>query len=133
MYTGGMGSGKRNAEGRRLLEFCNERELCVANTWFYKADKRKITSSAGGYKKECDVLLVGEKYRKYIRHVKVISLELQLLVVLDLDIKVLKKVVRKQRIIRRKIWILIENQTRIRLEKRIKELINTGVLDLWKT
>ena len=91
MYTGGMGSGKRNAEERGLLEFCNERELCVANTWFYKADKRKITSSAGGCKKECDVLLVGEKYRKYIRHVKVISLELQLLVVLDLGYKGFKK------------------------------------------
>ena len=31
---GGNGVGKRNAEGRRLLEFCDERELCVANTWF---------------------------------------------------------------------------------------------------
>ena len=28
----GNGVGKRNAEGRRLLEFCDERELCVANT-----------------------------------------------------------------------------------------------------
>ena len=43
---GGMVLGK-NAEGR-LLEFCDVRELCVANTWFYKADKRKITYSAGG-------------------------------------------------------------------------------------
>ena len=32
---GGNGVGKRNAEGR-LLEFCDERELCVANTWFKK-------------------------------------------------------------------------------------------------
>ena len=40
---GGNGVGKRNAEGRRLLEFCDERELCVANTWFKKTDKRKIT------------------------------------------------------------------------------------------
>ena len=39
---GGNGVGKRNAEGRRLLEFCDERELCVANTWFKKTDKRKI-------------------------------------------------------------------------------------------
>ena len=29
---GGNGIGKRNAEGRRLLEFCDKRELCVANT-----------------------------------------------------------------------------------------------------
>ena len=29
---GGNGVGKRNVEGRRLLELCNERELCVVNT-----------------------------------------------------------------------------------------------------
>ena len=40
---------------------------------------------------------------------------------------------RKQRIIRRKIWRLNENQTRVRLEKRVKELVSTDVLDLWKT
>ena len=55
---GGNGIGKRNAEGRRLLEFCDERELCVANTWFYKADKKKITYSAGGCKTEIDFVLV---------------------------------------------------------------------------
>ena len=84
------GIGKRNAKGRRLLEFCDERELSVANTWFYKADKRKITHSAGGCQTEIDFVLVGEKYRKYIRDVKVIPWELQhKLVVVDLDKKVL--------------------------------------------
>ena len=33
---GGYGIGKRNVEGRRLLVFCDEKELCVANTWFEK-------------------------------------------------------------------------------------------------
>ena len=28
----GNGIGTRNAEGKMLLEFCDERELCVANT-----------------------------------------------------------------------------------------------------
>ena len=49
----------------------------MANTWFYKADKRKIIYSASGYKTEIDFVLVGEKYRKYIRDVKVIPWELQ--------------------------------------------------------
>ena len=31
---GGNGIGLRNAEGRMLLEFCDERELCVGNAWF---------------------------------------------------------------------------------------------------
>ena len=117
----GNGIGKRNAEGSRLLEFCDERELCVANTWSCKIDKRKITYNAGGCETEIDFVLVGEKYRKYIRDVKVILWELQhRLVVVDLNKKILKKVVRKKRIIRRKIWKLNENRTIVRFEKRVK-------------
>ena len=33
---GGNGIGERNVEGKMLLEFCDEKELCVANTWFKK-------------------------------------------------------------------------------------------------
>ena len=51
--------------------------------------------------------------------------------VVDLDKKVLKKVVRKQRIIRRKVWKLNENRTSIRFEKRVKELVSTDAPDLW--
>ena len=36
------------------------------------------------------------------------------MVVADLDEEVLKKVVRKERIIRRKVWKLNENRTRVR-------------------
>ena len=60
---GGNGNGKRNTEGRRLLKFCDEKELCWANTWYYKTDKRKITYSVGGCETEIDFVLVGEKYR----------------------------------------------------------------------
>ena len=130
VYTGGNGVGKRNAEGRRLLKFCDKRELCVANTWFKKTDKRKITYSASGCGKKIDFVLVGKKYRKYIRDVKVDSMELQhRMVVVDLD----KKVVRKEWVIRRKFWKLNENRTRVRFEKRVKELVSTDVPDLWKT
>ena len=59
MYTGN-GVWKRNTEGRRLLEFCDERELCVANTWFKNTEKRKITYSAGECGTEIDFVLVGE-------------------------------------------------------------------------
>ena len=68
-------------------------------------------------------MFVGEKCWKYKRNVKVIPWELQhRLVVVDLYKKVLKKVVRKQQIMRRKIWKLNENQTRVRFEERVKEL-----------
>ena len=49
----------------------------MANTWFYKVDKRKITYSASGCETEIDFLLVGEKYRTNIRDVKVSLWELQ--------------------------------------------------------
>ena len=53
--------------------------------------------------------------------------------VVDLDKKVLKKIVRKQRIIRRKIWKLNENATKVRIEIRVKEVVSTDAPDLWKT
>ena len=37
---GGYGIGKRNAEGRLLLDSCDQQELCVANTWYKKKDKQ---------------------------------------------------------------------------------------------
>ena len=58
-------------------------------------------------------MLVGEKCRKHIRDVKVIPWKLQHhrsgTKVIDLDKKDLKKVVRKEQIIKRKIWKLNEN------------------------
>ena len=45
----------------------------------------------------------------------------------------MKKVVRKQRDIKRKIWKLNENRARVRLEKKGKELVSTDAPDLWKT
>ena len=43
------GIGKRNVEERRLLECFDEKELCEANTWFEK-DQRKIAYSMGEMK-----------------------------------------------------------------------------------
>ena len=93
----------------------------MANTWFYKTDKRKITYDAGGCETEIDFVLVGENYKKYVKDVKVIPWELQhRLVVVDLDKKVLKKIVRKQWIIRIKIWKLNKNQTKSKIRKKRK-------------
>ena len=87
----------------------------MANTWFYKTGKRKITYSVGGCETEIDFVFVGEKYRKYVRDGKVLPWKFQhRLVVVDLDKKALKMIARKQRIIRRKIWKLNENRTRVR-------------------
>ena len=73
----GNGIRKRNAEGRMLLEFFDEKELCVANTWFKKTDKRKITTKSGNNDSEIDSILVSKENRKILKDVKVIPWELQ--------------------------------------------------------
>ena len=95
---GGYGIGKRNVEGRMLLDFCVQKELCVANTWYKKRDERKVTYSSGGNDTEIDFVLVGKEKRKYLQDVKVIPGELQhRLVVVDVEERKLKKSVKKSR------------------------------------
>uniref|UniRef100_A0A0L8H0B0 Endonuclease/exonuclease/phosphatase domain-containing protein n=1 Tax=Octopus bimaculoides TaxID=37653 RepID=A0A0L8H0B0_OCTBM len=116
---GENGIEERNLEGRMLLEFCDEKELCVVNTWFRKTEKRKVTFSAGGNETDIDFVLVGRKNRKYLRDGKIIPGELQhRLVVADLDKKKVKKCVRKGMVERRKVWKLKEEATRAMFEKR---------------
>ena len=128
----GNGIGERNVEGKMLLEFCDEKELCVANTWFRKGETGKATYSAGGNESEIDFVLVGKGSRKYLRDVKVISGELQhRLVVVDL-VKKVKTVVRKEAFERRKVWKLKEDDTRARFEGGVGELVRADAPELWK-
>ena len=85
---GGYGFGKRNAWGRRLLEFCDKKELCVANTWFEKEKQRKIKYGMGENKTEIDFALVSITNREYLEDVKAIPRQLQhRLVAVDKDKK----------------------------------------------
>ena len=69
-----------------LLDFCDQKELCVANTWYKNKDKRKATYRSGGNDTEIDFVLIGKEKRKYVRDVKVIPGELQhRLVVVDVE------------------------------------------------
>ena len=106
---GGNGIGKRNAEGRMLIKFCNERELCVANTWLKKTDKRKITFKSGNNESEIYFILVSKESRKQLNDVKVIPWESQRrLLVADVDKRKLNKVVKKESTVKRMIWKLKE-------------------------
>ena len=68
----------------------------MANKWFHKKEKRKRIYDAGESYSEIDFVLLGKKDRKYVRGIKVIAWKLQhRLVVVDLDKKVLKKIVQK--------------------------------------
>ena len=57
---GGNEIGERNVEGKMLLEFCDEKELGVANKKFKKG-KRKVTKRTGGNGTEIDFVVVGKK------------------------------------------------------------------------
>ena len=50
--------GKRNQEGRMLLEFCDAKHLCIANIWPRKADKKKITIGSGCNASEIDFCIM---------------------------------------------------------------------------
>ena len=78
-------------EGKIWLEFCDEKELCVANTWFRKGEKRKVT--------EIDLVLVGKE------NTSILCVLQHRLLVTDL-VKKKVKVVRKKAIERRKLWKL---------------------------
>ena len=129
----GNGIGERNMEGKMLLEFCDEKELCVANKWFRKGEKRKTSNSARGNESEIDFVLARKGNRKYLRVVKVIPGELQhRLVVTGLVKKKVKTVVRKEGIERRKVWKLKEDDKRVRFEERVRRLVSANAPDLWK-
>ena len=54
---------ERNVKGRR--QFCDEKWLCVASTWFEK-EQKKISYSMSGNETEIDFVLVGKKQQKSI-------------------------------------------------------------------
>ena len=60
-----------------LLEFCDERELCVAKTWFKMTDKRKIMFKSGNNEAEINFILVSKENRKHLKDVEVIPWDLQ--------------------------------------------------------
>ena len=114
---GGYGTGKRNVEGRLLLDFCDQKELCVANLWYKKKDKRKATYNSGGNDTEMDFVLVGKEKTKYLRDVKVILGELQhRLVVVDEE-KKLKKSEKKSKRARWRVWKLKEKDIKEKFEE----------------
>ena len=128
---GGNGIGKRNAEKRMLLEFCDERELCVAHTWFKKTNKRKITFKSGNNKSEIDFILVSKENRKHLREVKVILSKLQhRLLVADVDKRKLTKVVKKESRVKRMVRKLKDTEMQEKFERRVEELVDIETTNL---
>ena len=74
---GGFEIGKKNVEGRLLLEFCVEKGMCVGNSWFKKKDNRKVTFNGGCSGTEIDFVLVNGSRRKFLKNVRAIGGEIQ--------------------------------------------------------
>ena len=52
------GNVEGNQEVRMLLEFCDAKHLCIANTWSRKADKQYITYGSGCNESEIDFCIM---------------------------------------------------------------------------
>ena len=100
-----------------LPDFCDPKKLCVANTWYKKNDKRKMTYSSGENGTEIDFVLVGKEKRKYLRDVNVMSGEWQhRLVVDDVEEQKLKKSVKKSKKVTWKVLKLKEKEIKKKFE-----------------
>ena len=114
-----------------LLDFCNQKELCVANTWYKEKDKRNVLNSSGGNDTEIDFVLVGKEKKKYLRDVKVIPAELQhRLVVVDVEEYKLKKSLMKSKRVRWRVRKLKE-EIKEKFEERVVKSVDTDSMDLW--
>ena len=74
---GGYGVGGRNAEGVRLLEFCEEHDLSIVNTFFRKPEKHQYTYRSGQESTQVDYNLTKKVDRKCAEDCKVLRGEYQ--------------------------------------------------------
>ena len=66
--TGKFGLGMQNKEGQRLIEFCQENALVIANTLFQKHKRRLYTwtSPDGQHQNQVDYILCSQRWRSSI-------------------------------------------------------------------
>ena len=70
--TGKFGLGMRNEAGQRLIEFCQENALVIANTLFQQHKRRLYTwTSPGGQdRNQIDYILCSQRWRSSIQSTK---------------------------------------------------------------
>ena len=59
---GGYGVGLRNLEGRMLLQFCFEKELCVSNTWLKREENREVIFRMDENEIEIDFVFIKKEH-----------------------------------------------------------------------
>ena len=70
--TGKFGLGVRNEAGQRLIEFCQENILVIANTLFQQHKRRLSTwtSPDGQHRNQIDYILCSQRWRNSIQSAK---------------------------------------------------------------
>ena len=70
--TGKFGLGMRNEAGQRLIEFCQENALVIANTLFQQHKRRVYTwtSPDGQHQNQIDYILCSQRWRSSIQSTK---------------------------------------------------------------
>ena len=68
-----FGLGVQNKAGQRLIEFCQENTLVIANTLFQQHKRRLYTwtSPYGQYHNQIDYILCSQRWRSSIQSVKI--------------------------------------------------------------
>ena len=69
--TGKFGLGVRNESGQRLIEFCQENALVIANTLFQQHKRRLYPwTSPDGHRNQIDYILCSQRWRSSIQSAK---------------------------------------------------------------
>lgn len=118
------GSGERNNEGEKILEFCQSRGMKVTSTYFRKDREKKITYKSGGAETQIDYILLKWNEEMKVKDCKVIPGEACLtqhrLLCLDAIVKEVKRQTKRKETKKIKVWKLREERTRQEFEENVK-------------
>ena len=66
--VGDHGLGERNERGDRLVQFCQEQEMWIANTHFQKPERKLYTWRSPGdvYRNQIDFLLINKRFKNCV-------------------------------------------------------------------
>ena len=70
--VGMHGLGRRNERGERLMQFCQENKLIIANTWFQQPVRKLYTWKSPGdiSRNQIDYIMLNERFRNCIKKAK---------------------------------------------------------------
>ena len=67
-----FGLGSRNERGSRLLQFCEENNMMIANTYFQHPKRRLYTWRSPGdiYRNQIDFILINKRFRNAVKQAR---------------------------------------------------------------